>query len=260
VVALLGGSYIISLGGWQSFWYVSAVVTALMWWAVWSGVPSDRVTRAGETPSASVMTLVRETLGSRNIWFLAACFSMYSGQWLAVVGFLPTIYVEAGFTGTQAGAMTMLAAGANVIGNFLAGWLLHRHYQPHRLIIAGFVTMGLTAFVAFALAMPTAVQLALVFVFSAVGGLIPTTLYFLVMHMAPSRRSLAPSMGWLQQGVALGQFCGPPIVAWVATYMGSWKMTGVVPAVFALVGILVAMRLGRRFSQVQAIKKAPQGL
>jgi MFS family permease len=67
-------------------------------------------------------------------------------------------------------------------------------------------------------------------------------------------------MGWLQQGVALGQFCGPPIVAWVATYRGSWKMTGVVPAVFALVGILVAMRLGRRFSQVQAIKKAPQGL
>lgn len=35
---------------------------------------------------------LRATLGSAGPWRVAITFSMYSSQWLAVIGFLPSIY------------------------------------------------------------------------------------------------------------------------------------------------------------------------
>ena len=35
---------------------------------------------------------LRRTLQAPGPWWLALSFAVYSGQWLAVIGFLPTIY------------------------------------------------------------------------------------------------------------------------------------------------------------------------
>jgi len=56
------------------------------------------------------------TLRSRPAWLLAMNFSVYSGQWLAVVGFLPSIYAPAAVASAQAGWLTSLASSGQYCG------------------------------------------------------------------------------------------------------------------------------------------------
>lgn len=50
---------------------------------------------------------------------------MYSGQWLAVAGFLPSIYAQAGLASGATAWLTALAAAVNSIGNLAAGHAGH---------------------------------------------------------------------------------------------------------------------------------------
>lgn len=251
IIVLIFGSWLLSFSHWQVLWWLLAVLTGAIWWLVWSRVPSDAVYRsaaatdAAAAPAPRAWSIVCQTLSSRNVWLVALSFLAYSSQWMAVVGFLPSIYVVEGFSGTTAGFMTAIVGGSNALGNFWGGRLLHKGLQPQTLIATGFITMGLCSFVAFALNISTPVQLVMVFLFSAVGGLIPATLFYLVIQLAPSRQTTSTSVGWMQQCTALGQFIGPPIVAWVATLAGGWQMTWVVTGLFSLAGIAMAWMLGK---------------
>jgi cyanate permease len=174
---------------------------------------------------------------------------MYSGQWLAVVGFLPTVYAEAGVQGSVAGALTALVAAANMAGNIASGWLLHRGVPPRRLLYTGYLTMGLSTLVAYGVvgglhAGPT-LHLLCVVSFSAVGGLIPGTLFALAVRVAPSPYTVSTTVGWTQQLSALGQLCGPPLAAWVAVRMGNWHSTWWVTVGCSIAGLLLATPLAR---------------
>ena len=59
---------------------------------------------------------------------------MYSGQWLAVVGFLPSIYTQAGLLGATLGLLTAVAAAVNMVGNMASGRLLQRGIHPSVLL------------------------------------------------------------------------------------------------------------------------------
>ena len=251
ILALIFGSWLLSVSTWQVLWWVMAVLTAFVWWQVWSRVPADAFYRPAAAGNGQPLQaprawdLVRQTLASRNVWFVALSFLAYASQWMAVVGFLPSIYVVEGFSGTTAGLMAAIVGGSNVLGNFSGGRLLHKGFQPQTLMITGFLAMGLCSFVAFAFNVPTSVQLLMVFLFSAVGGLIPATLFFLVIQLAPSRQATSTSVGLMQQCLALGQFIGPPIVAWVATLAGGWQMTWVVTVLLSVWGVYMAWSLGK---------------
>jgi MFS transporter, CP family, cyanate transporter len=47
----------------------------------------------------------------------------------------------------------------------------------------------------------------------------------------------------MQQWSALGQFAGPPLVAWVAVRAGGWQWTWVTTGALCLVGLLLTSRL-----------------
>ena len=174
---------------------------------------------------------------------------MYSGQWLAVVGFLPSIYAQAGLSGAATGVLTAVAAAVNMVGNITAGRLLQRAYQPSSLLTAGFVAMGVGAFVAFAWTGPYIISPALryvaVLVFSMVGGMIPGTLFSLAVRLAPNDRTVSTTVGWMQQCSAVGQFAGPPVVAWVASRVGGWEWTWVVTGACSACGIFLAANIRR---------------
>ena len=74
--------------------------------------------------------------------------------------------------------------------------------------------MAATAFVAFSpltAEAPVAPYLAVV-LFSAIGGLIPATLFALAVHVAPDEHTVSTTVGWMQQCSSAGQFLGPPLV------------------------------------------------
>lgn len=246
-LALLAGPMWIGTFGWRSWWWLLAGVSLAM--AAWlaRAVP-DLPPPAAAGGGLPWWQRLRLTLGAAGPWLVALSFAVYAGQWLAVIGFLPTIYLQAGVSGAFTGLLTALAAGVNMVGNVISGRRLQAGTPPTRLLRIGFVAMALAAAAAFAqidgVALPPALRYAAVLGFSLVGGLIPATLFSLAVRLAPSEQTLSSSVGWMQQWSALGQFCGPPLVAWVASRSGGWQWTWVATGACSLLGLWLASRIG----------------
>jgi MFS family permease len=180
---------------------------------------------------------------------------------LAVVGFLPTIYAQAGLPTAFAAVATALAAAVNMIGNIGSGRLLQRGWRPPVLLQCGFAAMLLGAMVAFA---PWAsgsspgvalVRYAGVLLFSAIGGLVPGTLFSLAVRVAPDESSVSTTVGWMQQWSAFGQFVGPPLAAWAAALAGGWHAMWWITGAFALAGMGIAAVISR-FLAVHAAQRS----
>jgi predicted MFS family arabinose efflux permease len=223
--------------GWRILWWLLSALSALLAVLLYRSVPADQVLGVdpSRTPSPATSLfsgsrgLLRLTLRSRGVWLVALCFSMYSGQWLAVVGFLPSIYAQAG--------------AVNIIGNLAAGRLLHLRVPPLALLVAGFTAMGGGALLAFGVDASPWVRYLAVLAFSMLGGLIPGTLFSLAVRLAPSTATVPTTVGWMQQWSAFGQFCGPPLVAWVAGLAGHWQLTWTVTGACALAGMGLAWQI-----------------
>jgi predicted MFS family arabinose efflux permease len=248
--ALLIGPLWIGALGWRSWWWLLAGVSAAA--ALWLARAVPEL-QAAAPPSLQQQphwsSRLRQTLSSRGPWLTATSFAVYSGQWLAVIGFLPSIYTQAGISGATTGVLTALAAAVNMIGNIGSGRLLHRGAKPTTLLVSGFIAMALATALAFAGAhgegAHAVLRYAAVLAFSAIGGVIPGTLFALAVRVAPSEHTLSTTVGWMQQWSAFGQFVGPPLVAWVAGVAGGWHYTWLVTGACSLVGLLLAALIAR---------------
>ena len=250
-LALLIGPMVMARWGWQAWWLglglLAVAMAAWAWWVLgWDDAGTSPL-RATAQPNTAWTGVLRQTLGRRGPWWVALAFGAYSSQWITVVGFLPTIYADAGVSQGTAGLLTALAAAVNIIGNVMAGRLLHRGRPPVLLLLIGFTTVGLTAFAAFGLPEATTAtgRYTAVLAFSAVGGLIPGTLFALAVRVAPHDQAVPAVVGWTLQCSALGQFIGPPIAAWWTSHHGGWSQTWVTTASAAAMGLLLALALGR---------------
>jgi MFS transporter, CP family, cyanate transporter len=245
-LGLLAGPVWIEHLGWRSWWWCIAALSAAMAGAVAKALPAS----PGWQTSAGVHAWparLRTTLSRPGPWWVAMTFAVYSAQWLAVIGFLPTIYLRAGVSVAATGVLTAMAAAANIIGNVAAGRLLQKGTLPASLMGTGFVMMGACSVAAFAGsdggALPAWARYVAVLGFSMVGGLIPAALFSMALRVAPDERTIATTVGWMQQWSALGQFAGPPMVAWVAVRAGGWQWTWVTTGALCLVGLLLTSRL-----------------
>jgi cyanate permease len=282
-LALLGAPLAMAIVGWSGWWWLLALLSLVM--AVMAvrllglddpplavGVPttgqathqgthqathktthaatqaaSARTTRhtAASPDAVPAGSLLRRTLREPAPWLLALGFGAYSSQWLSVVGFLPTIYTEAGVSAALAGPLTALAALVNIGGNVVGARALHRGRPPMLLLRVGYTTMGLGAVLAFGLPDtlgPTARFLA-VLLFSGVGGLVPATLFALSAHATPQPAAMPYVIGLMTQGTGFGQVLGPPAVAWWASLHGGWSLTWMGTGLFALVGLALTVPL-----------------
>jgi MFS family permease len=258
-LALLMGPWVIAGLNWAAWWWLLGAVTAFALAAVWLCVPdaqSPAPLHDNAANDAWPKRLVL-TLKSPGPWLVSLTFAVYSSQWLAVVGFLPTVYAELGLTAGMAGVLSACVALANVSGNIMSGRLLQRGLPAQRLLLIGFAAMTLGAIGAYAVwqgeGLPTAMRFACVVMFSAVGGLIPGTLFSCALRLAPSEGTVSTTVGYMQQLSALGQFAGPPLVAWVAVSAGGWEWTWTVTAALSLAGALLAHLIGRALHKKEKI-------
>lgn len=270
-LALLLGPLFIPVWGWGPWWWLFALVSLAMALCLVRGVPADSAAPPIATTSDTACAVgarravqgaesgavpgpgsrLRMTLSAPGPWLVALTFGMYSGQWLAVVGFLPSIYAAAGISGALLGVLTALAAAANMVGNMASGRLLQRGWAPRATLWLGFGAMALgstVAFAAFTEGWPW-LRFAGVLLFSGVGGLVPGTLFSLAVRLAPGEQQVATTVGWVQQLSALGQFMGPPAVAAVAARAGGWHFTPLVTVACCGAGMALAWAAGRALNR-----------
>jgi MFS family permease len=249
-LALLLGPWVIAGLNWSAWWWLLGAVAAFAWVAVWLCVPDVQpLVPTHNVANDAWPKRLALTLQSPGPWLVALTFAVYSSQWLAVVGFLPTVYAELGLAAGTAGVLSACVALANVSGNIMSGRLLQRGWPAQRLLSIGFACMALGAVGAYAVwqgeGLPTSLRFACVVMFSAVGGLIPGTLFSCALRLAPSEGTVSTTVGYMQQLSALGQFAGPPLVAWVAASAGGWQWTWTVTATLSLAGAVLAHFIGR---------------
>ncbi|MEJ8846545.1 CynX/NimT family MFS transporter [Variovorax rhizosphaerae] len=249
-LALLCGPGLIAWAGWPAWWWVLSVLSAgAALWVV-KVVPAD-ARRGTGTIAANWRGRLKSTLTAPGPWFVALAFAMYSSQWMAVIGFLPSIYADAGVPAGWSAVLTATAAAMNIVGNIVGGRWSQRGIAPGQLLRIGFGVMALGSIMAFAqwgqgadaMGLPPALRYLAVCVFSLFGGAVPATLFMLAVRLAPGPSTVSTTVGMMQQASALGQFIAPPLVAWIAHRVGGWQWTWVVTAACSMAGIVLASRL-----------------
>ena len=257
-LALVFGPMVLQTFGWQYWWWLPAAASLLMALALWHFVAPDVATVAsparglGQMAPAhgGWMARLRRTVSARGPWLVAFAFAVYSSQWLAVIGFLPSVLAQSGFSATAVAWPLALAAAVNMIGNIASGRLMERGIPAAWLMAVGYLAMALGAWIAFAGytggATPDALwRYAGVLGFSLLGGMIPGTLFSLAVAVSPDEASVSTTVGWMQQWSSLGQFAGPPVVAWVAHQAGGWQWTWCVTGLLAAVGLGITVLLAK---------------
>jgi MFS transporter, CP family, cyanate transporter len=259
-IALLFGPLVIVSIHWQGWWWALSALSFVMALWIWRSVPRDGEQATPANIDAHDLAAqhwrgrLTLTLRSPGPWLVALSFAVYSAQWLAVIGFLPIIYAQAGFAASSTAVLTSVVAAVNMLGNIASGRLLSRGIAAHHLLYVGCTVMGLGACLAFQEGWvlllfgngEATVRFLAVLLFSMVGGVIPGTLFTLAVRLAPTPKTVSTTVGWMQQWSATGQFLGPPLVAWVAAGVGDWHLTWLVTGACALAGLFLARQIGRR--------------
>lgn len=244
-----------AMAGWGTFQGSAAVVglgaTALaletmdwrMWWLIMAAMallplpllfylvdPDPRTAPGRRSLFATAGPGIAKTARSLAPWLAGGVFGSYTLQWMALMSFLPTLLGSAGVSLRTAGLVAAAVGGVNVLGALIAGTALERGLRARTLVIGALASMSLCAVIAFEVTSAgTQGLLPLVIaacaVFSLVGGVVPAVMTRLTVDVTPAQGSMTASMGLMQQIFNLGNFVGPPLLAWMVTLAGGWHAT-----------------------------------
>ncbi|WP_431710451.1 CynX/NimT family MFS transporter [Glutamicibacter uratoxydans] len=239
---------------WQSWWLILAILTIVPIPLILKIIPPEKTSGfAGVRVAISRITV---TASSGRVWLSGFIFGCYTVQWMAVIGFLPSIYQTFGLSPLTGGFLSGLVGGLNAVGAIITGLLLQRGASGKTMLILAFSIMALTSFGTFAFNYPTsliALQVVLVGLFSLCGAMVPATMTRVAIELAPSGGSTPAAVGLMQQIFNVGNFTGPMLAAWLVTLTGSWNTTWWMTVTFGLLGIGLTLILSRGDSPLQKI-------
>ena len=184
------------------------MVAALVWALVVSRIDfgSVSVTRA----PAHVLSNLRNVLGSGGPILLALAFGLYTFQYSAITGLLPTLLVqELGLPIATAGIIGAITVAANAVGNVSAGALVRWRVPLWIVVALAFVTAGVASFGIFSRALPVAVVALCAPLSIGLTGLIPGSIFAAAPRIAPTAALMVITLGLIQQVSNLGNLFGP---------------------------------------------------
>ncbi|MFD9190502.1 CynX/NimT family MFS transporter [Streptomyces phaeochromogenes] len=217
-------------------------------------VPAARVPRenaGGGRGAASALARIGRTVRAPAPWAAGLVFACYTLPWMAVVGFLPTIYRDGGMAGVWPGVLSAVVGAANAVGSITTAALMKRGLPARALLVPAFALMATTSLPAFAVDWQTVPagttwQFLCVVAFSLTGGAIPATLLRMIGELTPTGGSAPATMGLIQQLFNTGSFVGPALAAWLATRTGGWHSIWWMTCACAAVGIALSRCLRTR--------------
>jgi MFS family permease len=236
---------IVSVFSWRGLWQLNtAILTAYAFWV------TRRTTHLVAQPAGNKVGLVRlwrdilRTTTSAAPVLLALIFSTYTLQWLAVMGFLPTLLIEDyGLSLNRASVLTAIMVAVNVPGNLAGGWLLQRGLPRWPLMALASLVTGLCSLAIYSPALPFFMRYLGCLIFSGVGGLLPASVMSGVPVHAPTPELMGTTNGLIIQGTQLGQVIGPPALALTVSLAGGWQAAPWLLLTAATAGLCLSLTL-----------------
>jgi len=213
------------LFGWRGLWrFNGAILVAYLFLLYGAGsrsAPRPALNNVGLSRLWADTVVTATTMGPV---LLALIFATYTFQWLAVMGFLPTLFIEDyGFSAGRASVLTATVVAMNIPGNLAGGWLLQRGFRRWWLIASASLILGLCSLIIYSPTIPLTWRYLACLCFSGIGGLPPASAVSGAPVYAPSPRHVATTNGLLIQGSQLGQVLGTPALAWLVAMSGGWQ-------------------------------------
>jgi len=216
---MLASPALLAAGGWRGLWLANAALALASAAVFWLTTRSLHLPAPGRRSWADI----RRSLTLPGPWLLAGCFACYAVQFFALMAWLPTFLVEQlDMPLRRAALLTALVVASNMTGNWLGGWLLHRGVARWILLAVVAATLSFLAIGVFSRPLPAAAKLACAFVFSAIGGMLPTACLAGAPVHAPSPAQVGAVNGIIVQGSNVGSLFGPPALAAAVASIGTW--------------------------------------
>ena len=239
---------LLALAGWRGLWIVNAGLVWLfagLFWAATRTAPDPAGPGAAGPGRGANWPLYCAAPGP---WLLTLVMGLYAATYLPILGFLPKYLIEHhGYSQSAAAAWVALAIWANAAGN-----LTGRLARPSRgaaLAVddRGAGDHGHRRLADLPAGFSGEARLVFAFVFSGVGGLLPSSIFGSVTRHAPDRTRVAGINGLIQQSTNVGQLATPPLFAMLVAAggwpQGPWLIVGLAAA--AIVFALLLRRLER---------------
>ncbi|AMN41584.1 MFS transporter [Rhodoplanes sp. Z2-YC6860] len=180
-------------------------------------------------------------LRSKAALLLATTFGLYTFQFMAMAGLLPTLLIErAGLSVATAGMITALTWVANAAGNASAGLLLRAGVPMWTVPLGAFSLMGVAAFGIFSAGLSLTTVVILACTSLGLTGLIPGSVFAAAPRVAPAM--LVLTLGLINQGSNVGSLLGPAVLGSLVQHFG-WDSAWILFAAIALCGIAAALGL-----------------
>ena len=231
-----------STSGWPLSWQVAGIaslVSALMVLVI-TRVHATSLTMLAANKNVRQTGLLDE-LAKPAVWLMGLCFFIYSFQYIPIVSFLPTLFLESSALSLATlSYLTAIVILANTIGNVSAGIFLRRGVSHQKLMTFGFLVMGAATLIIYVDAVPFPLRLLAAAVFSSVSGLIPGTLFALVPRVIGSPDGAAPVIGLMLQLSGMAQLIGAVLIPFAVEVSGSWFAAGIVASVASCAGLMIA--------------------
>ncbi|MBU3953919.1 MAG: MFS transporter [Proteobacteria bacterium] len=233
----------LKLTTWQGIWQINGVLLSL--YAILLAKATSKILFMNQTyplkPSRLWADIIK-TVSSPGPLLLGAIFTTYALQWLAVMGFLPTLLLEKyGFSRTLASWLTAGMVFLNIFGNLAGGRLLRNGFKRWLLIGTASFVMGTCAVAIYAPGAHFMLNYTGCLLFSLAGGLIPASVIGAAPIYAPSKNLVSTTTGLVIQGGQTGQVIGPPMLAWLVSFTGTWTAGAWFLGGVALTGILLSI-------------------
>lgn len=227
--------------GWRVLWLFGASIMAVVLIVIVVGVRPDPSGAARRRARASPAE-IRAAALMPGPWLLGLAFAMFTIQWVGLMTWLPTYFLEtAQFSRTGAAIATALVVMLETVGNVAAGWLLAKGFARWRLIAIALGSMGVLSFLILSTGLPGFVKIVCAGVFSAVGGMVPSAVLAAGPVHAPAPHLIGTVNGVLVQGSNIGNLIGPPALAAAVVLLGGWTEAGWATLIAGGVGVLVAL-------------------
>jgi MFS family permease len=239
VIVMLAGPPLLAFG-WQSLWLVTGVAALGYACVIWWTAP---VAGRSQIMGGRAFAQLRHIIRSPGPVLLALAFGLYSVQYHALTGLLPTLLVERlGLSISQAGTISAGTIVANGLGAAAAGFLLRKGIALWAVISAGFGCMGAASFGIFHQSMPAAAVAALATASLGITGALAASIYAAAPRFAPKPAMLALTVGMVVQASHLGHVLGPPALGLSVESFG-WSSALALFFVIACAGVAAAVAI-----------------
>lgn len=245
-VMMLAGPYLLGFG-WQALWIFNGVL-ALLYAAFLSRLDiHDTAASAGSMKD--VLPNIRTVLHAPGPLLLAVIFGIYTFQYSALTGLMPTLLVQQlGLSIPAAGFVSALTVLANAVGNLSASAMMRLGAPIWAVIAAAFTFLGCASFGIFSQAVPVAVVAGLACANLVFTGLIPASIFAAAPRLAPGSALLAIAVGLVNQTSNLGNLMGPAALGAFVQAFG-WARAPLVFVGVMIAGVTVALLLRRELRQ-----------